>query len=82
MNICLWSGSSFEKWYSSYHLMEDLVLEVLKAGHELWLVQVQRGDGRLPSSFSEYNNLHVINIPQREPEKSNFIKRYTSSIDY
>lgn len=82
MNICLWSGSSFEEWYSSYHLMLKLIQEMIRAGHEVWLVQVQKSDGKMPDELRNEPKLHVINIPQKQAEKSNFALRYIKGFQY
>lgn len=82
MNICLWSGSSFENWYSSYHLMLKLIQEILAAGHEVWLVQIKRADGKMPKELRNEPKLHVINIPQTSTEKGNFAIRYLKSFLY
>lgn len=82
MNVCLWSGSSFEEWYSSYHLMLKLIQEIIAAGHDVWLVQVKRADGKLPEELKEEAKLHVINIPQDAVEKGNFALRYLKGFQY
>lgn len=82
MNICLWAGGSFEEWYSSYHLMLKLILEILDAGHDLWLVQFQISDGRMPAELENRDRLHVFNVKQKKIKKGNFILRYLSEIGY
>lgn len=82
MNICLWSGGSFEEWYSSYHLMLKLIQEMIAAGHEVWLLQVQKNDGKIPDELEDEPNLHVINVPQEQVEKSNFALRYLKGFQY
>lgn len=82
MNICVWSGSSFEQSYASYHLMEGLINAVLDSGHNVWLVQMKRSTGAMPASLKNRKNLHVVNIPWIDPEKTNFVKRYLNSIRY
>lgn len=82
MNICLWSGSSFEEWYSSYHLMLKLIQEMIAAGHEVWLLQLQKKDGKMPDELRNEPNLHVINVPQEQAEKSNFALRYLKGFQY
>lgn len=82
MNICLWSGSSFEEWYSSSHLMLKLIQEMIVAGHEVWLLQVQKQDGRMPDELKNEPKLHVINVPQEQAEKSNFALRYLKGFQY
>lgn len=82
MRICVWSGSSFEEWYSSFHLMLELIKIMLTAGHEVFLVQVQRADGKMPEDLQGQGNLHVINIPQSTTEKGNFAKRYVKGFQY
>jgi len=82
MNICLWSSASFEEWYSSYHLILKIIQEMLLAGHEVWLVQKQYSDGRLPNEIRNSANLHVINVPQKKENKSNFVLRYINGCIY
>ena len=82
MNVCLWSGSSFEEWYSSYHLMLKLIQEIIVAGHEVWLVQVKRSDGKMPEELKDEKKLHVINIPQESVAKDNFALRYIKGFQY
>lgn len=82
MNVCVWTGSSFEKPYASYHLMEGLLNALLDAGHQVWLVQMRRSTGAMPASLSGRDGLHVIDIPWNEPEKTAFAKRYIRSIGY
>lgn len=82
MKICVWSSSSFESWYSSYHLMERIIKEILEAGHEVWLIQLMRSDGKMPDNLKNEPNLHIINIPQQAAEKGNFALRYIKGFQY
>lgn len=82
MNVCVWSGSSFEQPYASYHLMEGLLNALLDAGHTVWLVQMRRSTGAMPASLMGKNGLHIIDIPWKDPEKTAFAKRYLRSIEY
>ena len=82
MNVCLWSGSSFEEWYSSYHLMLKLIQEIIAAGHDVYLVQVKRSDGKMPDELKKEPKLHVINITQEAAEKGNFALRYIKGFQY
>ena len=82
MNICLWSGASFEDWYSSYHLMHRLITELVNAGHYVSLVQVQKRDGKLPDDLVNEPRLKVYNIIQKPAAKSNFIYRYIKGFQY
>ncbi len=82
MNICLWSGASFEEWYSSYHLMHRLIREMINAGHNVSLVQVQKGDGRLPVDLRDEPHLKVYNVIQKPAAKSNFVFRYIKGFQY
>ena len=82
MNICLWSGASFEEWYSSYHLMHRLIREMINAGHNVSLVQVQRSDGRLPDDLKDEPRLKVYNVIQKPAAKSNFVFRYIKGFQY
>lgn len=76
MRLCLWSGSSFDEWFPSYHLILELIKAMLNAGHEVFLVQIQRSDGKMPKELQNQPNLHVTNVPQPATEKENFAKRY------
>ena len=82
MNICLWSGASFEEWYSSYHLMHRLIREMINAGHNVSLVQVQKSDGRLPDDLKDESRLKVYNVIQKPAAKSNFVFRYIKGFQY
>ncbi len=82
MNICLWSGASFEEWYSSYHLMHRLIREMINAGHNVSLVQVQKSDGRLPDDLKDEPLLKVYNVIQKPAAKSNFVFRYIKGFQY
>ena len=82
MNVCLWSGSSFEEWYSSYHLMLKIIQEILAAGHEVWLVQKKKSDGKMPEELKNNSMLHVVNVQQKKVKKSNFILRYIRGFQY
>ncbi len=82
MNICLWSGASFEEWYSSYHLMHRLIREMINAGHNVSLVQVQKSDGRLPDDLKDEPRLNVYNVIQKPAAKSNFVFRYIKGFQY
>ena len=82
MNICLWSGASFEEWYSSYHLMHRLIREMINAGHNVSLVQVQKSDGRLPDDLKDEPRLKVYNVIQKPAAKSNFVFRFIKGFQY
>ncbi len=82
MNICLWSGASFEEWYSSYHLMHRLIKEMINAGHNVTLVQMQKNDGKLPDDLRNEPSLKVYNIIQKPASKSNFVLRYIKGYQY
>ena len=82
MNVCMWTGSSFEQPYASYHLMEGVLKALLNAGHQVWLVQMRRLTGEMPASLTGKEGLHVIEIPWSEPKKAAFAKRYLKAIAY
>lgn len=82
MNVCMWSGSSFEQPYASYHLIEGMLNALLDTGHSVWLVQMQRSTGAMPASLIGRQNLHVIHIPWEDAEKTAFAKRFLRSIQY
>lgn len=82
MNICFWSSASFERSYASYHLMKEILLNLLKTDNDIWLVQEKRYDGRMPEELTQYSNLHVINIPVKNIEKTSFVKRYLTEMKY
>ena len=82
MNICLWSGSSFEEWFTSYHLLDRLIKEMINAGHNVTLVQIQKSDGKLPDDLRDEPHLKVYNIVQKPASKSNFVLRYIKGFQY
>ena len=82
MNICLWSGSSFEEWFTSYHLLDRLIKEMINAGHNVTLVQIQKSDGKLPDDLRDEPHLKVYNIVQKPAAKSNFVLRYIKGFQY
>lgn len=82
MNVLLWSDGSFEKWYSSYHLMLRLIQEIIAAGHDLYLLQAQFSTGEVPKEIEGNPKLHVINVPQAEAAKGNFAMRYLKGFLY
>ena len=82
MNVLLWSDGSFEKWYSSYHLMLRLIQEIIAAGHDLYLLQAQFSTGEIPKEIEGNQKLHVINVPQQEAAKESFAVRYLRGFQY
>lgn len=82
MNVCMWLGGSLEEWCSSYHLLTRLAQEIVAAGHELWLIQVQRTTGNIPEELRTLEHLHLINVPQEGTEKGNFVTRYLKEYQY
>lgn len=82
MNICLWSQSSFDEWFTSYHLLQRLIKEMISSGNNVTLVQVQKNDGKLPDDLSGEPHLKVYNIVQKPAAKSNFVVRYIKNIQY
>ena len=82
MNICLWSQSSFDEWFTSYHLLNRLIKEMISAGHNVTLVQIQKSDGKLPDDLRDESHLKVYNIVQKPAAKSNFVLRYIKGFQY
>lgn len=74
MNICIWSSGNFEKNYSSFHLMKDIIKALLESEDEVWLIQRQFSDGSIPADL-ENERLHVVNIKRKEQKKSNYFGR-------
>ncbi len=82
MNILFWSSASFERSYASYHLMREILLNLLATDNEVWLLQEKRYDGKIPDELLNFSNLNVINIPVKNVEKTSFSKRYIQEILY
>lgn len=82
MNICLWSSCSFETPYASYHLIHSIINAMLRSNHNVWLIQMQYGNGDVPEDFIGRNNLHIINVSMKSENKSRFVKRYMHEILY
>ncbi len=83
MRVCVLSGSSFEQNYSSYHLMRDLLQKLLDDGHEVGLIQkCFSKNGCLPLELEGKTGLTVKDIPVKQAEKNNLIKRMLADIRY
>lgn len=82
MKLLVWSDTSFEQTYASYHLIEGILNALLDAGHEVYLLQKKLNTGEMPESLHGRDHLHIINIPWQDPEKTSFVKRYLDSFKY
>lgn len=85
MKFAVVSIGSFDTQYSDYHLMRDILLEILGKGHHVVLIQKQYFDiPNYPTQFEPYwgKQLKVYNI-RFEKKKSNNLKvRYLADILY
>ena len=83
VRVLVWSYSSFQKNYSSYHLYENILQEVLARGHEVVLVQKDFGFGEtLPNSLATSRLIDTIDIPFPLHQKANLLTRYLEDIRY
>ena len=62
--------------------MHRLIREMINAGHNVSLVQVQKSDGRLPDDLKDESRLKVYNVIQKPAAKSNFVFRYIKGFQY
>ena len=82
MKVCVFSSGSFERNYSSYHLMRDLILYLCDNGEEVSLIQkYYKKMNQLPAEFDKKNIL-VHEIAFNQAEKSNMIKRMLKDVKY
>lgn len=83
MRVLVWSYSSFQKNYSSYHLYENILQELLARGHEVVLVQKDFGFGdALPKSLAASESINTIEIPFALHSQASLLTRYLEDIRY
>ena len=83
MRVLVWSYSSFQKNYSSYHLYENILQELVARGHEVVLVQKDFGFGDvLPKSLVSSRLINTIDIPFGLHRQTNLLTRYLADIRY
>lgn len=85
MKIAVVSIGSFDTQYSDYHIMRDIILGLLKRGHEVNLIQKQYFDiPQYPQQFDEYfgKQLQVHNIKFEKKAKADLKARYLADLSY
>lgn len=85
MKIAVVSIGSFDTQYSDYHIMRDIILGLLKRGHEVNLIQKQYLDiPQYPQQFDEYfgKQLQVHNIKFEKKAKADLKARYLADLSY
>ena len=85
LRIAVVSIGSFDMQYSDYHIMRDLIVELLEHGHTVDLVQKKLLDKtQYPVQFEKYlgTRLFVHNIPFEKKDKSNLRARYLADLSY
>lgn len=86
MRIAVISIGSFDTQYSDYHIMKDILVELLQRGHRVLLYQKQYLDKpNYPVAFEKYlkkGQLVVYNFPFVRAEKSDLKARYLADIKY
>lgn len=83
MKICMISSSSFERNYSSYHLMRDLILHLLNEENRIVLIQKYYDQkGTLPKEIANDENLTVREIKVANVAKSSMIQRMIADALY
>lgn len=83
MKVCVLSGSSFEKNYASYHLMRDLMENLVEQGHEVCLIQkCFEKPGCLPPELQNKAGITVSDIRCSQRDKKNLIKRMLTDMKY
>lgn len=82
MKVCVLSSGSFERNYSSYHLMRDLILYLRENGDEVSLIQkYSEQPEKLPTEFHG-QDICVHEIRFAKVEKANMVKRMLADIKY
>ncbi len=83
MNIVVLSSSSFDENYSSYHLMEDIILALLNRNHRVVLIQYSSSDHPiLPTAIAEWSTFSCFSIKKNRNKRASFIKRYLTEVSY
>ncbi|MDK2813901.1 MAG: hypothetical protein PWQ08_1156 [Clostridiales bacterium] len=86
MKIAVISIGSFDTQYSDYHLMKDIIIELLQRGHLVSLIQKQYGNTPIyPVEFQPFldsEDLIVHNIPFARKKKANLKARYLADLAY
>lgn len=83
MHVLVLSTSSFDKNYSSYHLMEDIIKSLLDAGHKVSLVQYAFvDDSKPPESLSRYDSFSCHSIRMDYEKTDGFVNRYVKELKY
>ena len=83
MRVLFWMNIGFDKQSTSGHLLSDIIEKLVKAGHQVHIIQLDQ-NGPFPAIPNSINSLSVTNasIPFSEPAKTNFIMRYIGEIKY
>lgn len=85
MNIAIISIGSFDTQYSDYHIIRDIILGLLKRGHNVDLYQKKYLDKSIyPLEFNEYLNkeLKVYNFDFIKGNRANLKARYLADLAY
>lgn len=85
MKFAVVSIGSFDTQYSDYHLMRDILLEMLEKGHQVVLIQKQYLEiPQYPTQFEPYlgKQLKVCSIKFEKKKSDNLKARYIADILY
>ena len=83
MHVLMLSTSSFDRSYSSYHLMEDIILSLLAAGHKVTLVQYAFiDDSKPPESLSRWSSFSCHAVRMDYEKTDGFANRYIKELRY
>lgn len=85
MKIGFFLSGSFEVPGPSNHLMEALMLDMLAAGHQVYMIGAcfnPENSGAVPSDLLEYDAFTYELVPANQVDKSAFIKRYLEYVRF
>lgn len=82
--LIFYMTGGFDTHGPSNHLLEKLLLELLKNNYYIVLIQSKNNDKneKIPNSLKPFNNLAVELIRKKEHKKQNLIRRYISNLSY
>lgn len=83
MRVLIWSYSSFQHNYSSYHLFENIIQALMEEGHEVVLVQKDfDGTVGMPASLRNNSSLFWVNIPVAVDKAAGLVSRLFGDVRY
>lgn len=82
LKVAFFLTGGFDRPGPSNHLMSALMVDVLRAGHAVYLVGVDSGgeDDAIPSTLREFPCFTFDLVKRKPVEKSHFVRRYLDQV--